>query len=390
MSKRRTAPLQGVRVTLRPSTEADTPQTLAWRNQDRVRTAFITSAVLSPDEHRRWFDAYAERDDDFVFIIEERGSARAVGQIAIYAIDWTARTATFGRLYIGEDSALGQGFASEATRLLLDWARRLGLREIRLEVFLDNRRAVGLYRKAGFETYGARTDLLFMRRRLRPRHSVIVGSYNRPRLVSQAIVSVLEQTVQDFELIISDDGSNDETLSAIRALIDRDRRCRLLTVEHLDDALPRPDCQRRAVRRINDAIKVLTGDLVHYLADDDLFAVNRFEVFDELFADPAVVVGYGRLLYVDASGTPTGETRYFERVESPRRVLDQNQVVHRAEVFEQIPRWTEADHYESDGAFFTALSRIWPFHGVDRVVGSKRLHALNMQDTMEHSTGKRE
>ena len=377
-------------MTLRPLTEADTPQTLAWRNQDRVRTAFVTAEVLSPDQHRRWFDAYAERDDDFVFIVEERGSGAAVGQIALYAVDWMARTATFGRLYIGEDSALGRGLATEATGLILDWARRLGLREIRLEVFRGNRRAVELYRKAGFETYGAQSDLLFMRRRLRPRHSVIVGSYNRPRLVSEAIVSVLEQTDQDFELIVSDDGSNGETLSAIRALTDHDPRCRLLTVEHVDDSLPRPDCQRRAVQRINNAIKVLTGDLVHYLADDDLFAVNRFEIFDALFADPVIVVGYGRLLYIDADGAPTGESRYSERVEDPRCVLDQNQVAHRAQVFEHVPGWTEVDHYESDGEFFRALSRRWPFHGVDRVVGSKRLHALNMQNTMEHSTGKRE
>lgn len=48
-----------------------------------------------------------------------------------------------------------------------------------------------------------------------PRHSVILGSYNRPKLIRLALDSVFAQTVQDFEVIITDDGSNEETLSAI-------------------------------------------------------------------------------------------------------------------------------------------------------------------------------
>ena len=229
-----------------------------------------------------------------------------------------------------------------------------------------------------------------MKRGVRPKHSVIVGSYNRPRLIGLAIASVLEQTVQDFELIVSDDGSNDRTLSTIRKLTERDPRCRLLTVEHVDDSLPRPDCHRRAVQRINDAIRVLRGSIVHYLADDDRFALDRFAIFDELFADPDVVVGYGRLVYIDGAGDPTGEARYFERVDDPFCVLDQNQVAHRRLVFERIPAWAEVDHLASDGEFFRAMRRVWLFCGIDRVVGYKRLHGLNMQTTADQSTGRRE
>ena len=382
--------MPGPRTTLRLLAPADAPRTLAWRNKERVRTAFITSSVLSEEAHGRWFDAYVERDDEFVFIIEERDSGRPVGQVSLYGIDWTAGTATFGRLLIGEDGSLGQGYASEATRLVLACALRLGLREIRLEVFTSNGRAIALYRKNGFEPCGEQNGLLLMKKGVRPKHSVIVGSYNRPRLVGLAIASVLEQTVQDFELIVSDDGSNDETLSTIRQLTERDPRCRLLTVEHVDDSLPRPDCHRRAVRRINDAIRVLTGTIVHYLADDDRFALDRFAIFDELFADPDVVVGYGRLVYIDGAGDPTGETRYFESVDDPFNVLDQNQVAHRRLVFERIPAWAEVDHLASDGEFFRAMRSVWLFCGIDRVVGYKRLHGLNMQTTADQSTGRRE
>ena len=165
MSKRALPPLRGSRTTLRLLTEADLDRTLAWRNQDRVRTGFVTSSVIPPATHRAWFAAYAERDDDFVFVIEE--GERPVGQVALYGIDWAAGTATFGRLLVGEPDALGRGLASEATGLVIGLARQLGLRELRLEVFPDNARAVALYRKHGFEPVGAQDGLLLMRRDVR-------------------------------------------------------------------------------------------------------------------------------------------------------------------------------------------------------------------------------
>jgi RimJ/RimL family protein N-acetyltransferase len=334
---------------LRLLTADDTARTLAWRNQDRVRTAFVTSSIIPEATHRAWFAAYAERDDDFVFVIEERPGGRPVGQISLYGIDWTAGTATFGRLLLGELDAVGKGLASEATGLVVALARRLGLRELRLEVFRDNRRAVALYRKHGFEPSGVQGDLLLMKRDVRPRHSVIVTGRERLFPCREAVASVLEQTVQDFELIVSDDGWDDDTRAPVRSLTEGDPRCRV-------------------VRRIDEAIGALPGDLVHYLTAEGRFAGRRFEIFDALFADPAVVVGYGRLACVDADGRFTGRTRYHDA----GSVLDPGQLAHRTRAFERLPRWTDGDGVE----FVTALSRRWPLYGIDEIVAFRRLGSV--------------
>ena len=223
-----------------------------------------------------------------------------------------------------------------------------------------------------------------------PKHTVILGSYNRPKLVRQAISSVLGQTVADWQLLIADDGSNEETLASIRDLIGQDRRCELLTAPHIDDALPRPDCANRAVQRINDAIKFVRGEVVHYLADDDWYDLRRFGVFDDLFSNPDIVAGYGRLNYADGNGTPLGLSRYFEVVSDPCQVLDQNQVAHRRLVFERIPKWPHAVDWASDGHFLREISRHWKFHGIDRLVAFKREHSMAMCSTQVRTTGKRE
>jgi RimJ/RimL family protein N-acetyltransferase len=159
MSKRPIAPLVNGRVRLRLLEEADLPMTLAWRNQDHIRTWFFSSDLISPEQHRAWFQQYKDRDDDFVFVIEETETLkRPVGQSSLYHIDWAADHAEFGRLMIGDGEARGLGLARLATERLVDEAQRWGLRELTLEVLESNQRAVAVYVACGFGIVTRRPD----------------------------------------------------------------------------------------------------------------------------------------------------------------------------------------------------------------------------------------
>lgn len=94
-----------------------------------------------------------------------------------------------------------------------------------------------------------------------PMFSVIIPTYDRPTFLAEAIDSVLGQTVQDFEVLVVDDGSPRP------AQVSRDERVRLIRREHRGG---------EAAAR-NTGLAHARGRFVCFLDDDDLYAPARLE-----------------------------------------------------------------------------------------------------------------
>jgi glycosyltransferase involved in cell wall biosynthesis len=90
--------------------------------------------------------------------------------------------------------------------------------------------------------------------------SVILPTYNRERLVLEAVASVLEQTLADFELLVVDDGSTDGTEKAIRDRFGADPRMVYLRKRNGGTATAR-----------NHGLERARGDFVAFLDSDDRF-----------------------------------------------------------------------------------------------------------------------
>ncbi len=92
--------------------------------------------------------------------------------------------------------------------------------------------------------------------------SVIMASYNQPRLMERAIRSVISQTFHDWELIVVDDCSTDNTRDVVRSIAAIDNRVRLLKTSS--------NAGQGAARL--QGISASRGEFVAFLDQDDVFA----------------------------------------------------------------------------------------------------------------------
>jgi len=95
--------------------------------------------------------------------------------------------------------------------------------------------------------------------------SVIIPTYNRAAIITEAIRTVLEQTYQNFEIIIIDDGSIDNTCQVIKDLND----CRIKYIYQENTGKP-------SVAR-NAGIKIAQGEYIAFLDSDDLWHSKKLE-----------------------------------------------------------------------------------------------------------------
>jgi len=122
-----------------------------------------------------------------------------------------------------------------------------------------------------------------------PKVSVIIPTYNRSKLVKEAVESVLAQTFKDFEVIVVDDGSTDDTRSIIEAI--KDSRLRYFYKENGGVSAAR-----------NLGLQRAKGDFICFLDSDDLWPNNFLEVMlQKLQRNPDYGAAYclRTLLYPD-------------------------------------------------------------------------------------------
>ena len=153
-TEKRTDLLSDGIVTLREITAEDTALILRWRNSERVRSHFVFRDELTKEAHEAWLSTRVAGGDVVQFIIlAEQGAdgmPRPVGSVYLRDVDREKKTAEFG-IFIGEADALGKGYGTRATRLMLSHAfRTLALERVFLRAYCDNRAALDSYRRAGF------------------------------------------------------------------------------------------------------------------------------------------------------------------------------------------------------------------------------------------------
>ena len=131
----------------------------------------------------------------------------------------------------------------------------------------------------------------------KPAVSIIVPTHNRFDYLREALDSIASQTYTDYEVIVVDDGSTDDTPNRI-------------SNHPVGPSVVRQSHQGPAAAR-NRGIKEASADVVAFLDSDDLWQPAKLETFmAALDAEPDVHVFYGPMRPIDAGGkTVPGRTK---------------------------------------------------------------------------------
>ena len=97
-----------------------------------------------------------------------------------------------------------------------------------------------------------------------PLFSVVIPAYNARKFISLTIESILRQTVQDFEIVVVNDGSTDNTLEVLQGI--SDPRLRVITRENGGECAAR-----------NQGFREARGKYVSFLDSDDVWLENHLE-----------------------------------------------------------------------------------------------------------------
>ncbi len=208
---------------------------------------------------------------------------------------------------------------------------------------------------------------------LSPKVSVIVATYNREKYLKEAIISVLEQTYCDFEIIVIDDGSTDNTHIMIESF--QDPRLRYIKQENHGRSHAR-----------NVGLHLSKGQYIAFLDSDDLYLMHKLALqISYLDTHPKVGMIYTSAYCIDdngnfishqykakVSGSIYHKIAFFipVTITLPTVMLRRNIILKAGGFDEKMYRFEDTD-------LWRRISKITPIDAIDVYTCKLRTHAGN-------------
>lgn len=168
----------------------------------------------------------------------------------------------------------------------------------------------------------------------RPSISVIMATHNRAdKFLSKAIESVVGQSIDDWELIVVDDGSTDNTEEVVKSF--KDKRIKYIKREEASGTHCRP---------LNEGIAASKGEYIAYLDDDNEYYPFHLEVLAKtLDNNPELDVAYCDMIidYGDGKLVPGIAIDFDPQFLIRRNYIDTSEVMHRRDVVFAVGGWNE-------------------------------------------------
>jgi len=204
-----------------------------------------------------------------------------------------------------------------------------------------------------------------------PTVSILMPTFNRPQFLPPAIESVFSQTLKDWELIIADDGSGEDTRAYLGSLADP--RVRVLYMTHTG----RPGVM------LNAALRVARGEYVAFLDSDDLWLPGKLELqVASLQRHRERRWGCTAFALIDAAGRPLAAPRSGWPASSgwvrdhlfTDAVIAMPSVIAARSLLDQVGPFDEELSMNYDGDLWLRFAELSELDGVEQTLTLVRRH----------------
>ncbi len=192
-----------------------------------------------------------------------------------------------------------------------------------------------------------------------PAVSVIIPTYNRALWLTDAINSVLNQSYQDFELIVIDDGSTDRTREIVATYSDR--------IQYLYRSNRGPSAAR------NLGIKNARADLITFLDSDDRWLKQKLQAqVDLMTKNPEIKISYTDEIWI-RRGVRVNQKKVHRKYSGwiyqkclPLCIISPSSVMIHREVFDKVGLFDEEFLVCEDYDLWLRISRLFPITFIDQ------------------------
>jgi len=201
--------------------------------------------------------------------------------------------------------------------------------------------------------------------------SIIIPSFNQGRFIAQTIDSILNQSYRDFEILVIDGGSTDNTIEILKCYADR-----IFWVSEKD---------RGQTHAINKGIAIANGEVITYLNSDDYLLKGTLEKASSIFNQNNDILWItGDYLIVDGNGnqiqSAIAKYKTFFRKRLSFNVLtvlnpiNQPGTFLRKQLIDQIGIFNEELCYAMDYEYWLRVIKIQKPHVLSDKLAAFRIH----------------
>jgi glycosyltransferase involved in cell wall biosynthesis len=205
-----------------------------------------------------------------------------------------------------------------------------------------------------------------------PKISIVTPSYNQGKFIERTILSILNQDYKNFEYIIMDGGSTDETLEILK--------------KYDDKIIWKSEKDNGQSDAINKGIKMTTGEIIAYLNSDDTYEPGALKKVAEFFENnPDKKWVYGKCKIINEKDQEirkwiTAYKNFLLKNYSYKKLLTENFIsqpatLWRKELHQELGYFNEKENFCMDYEFWLRLGEKYDAGVIDDYLANFRYYS---------------